>query len=198
MPADENAPFRRLVSVAAAHNVNPDGRFAIHAVVDALQPVIEPSQMERIEIQRRIVRELGFSRVSIVLAAMNPRPDNQPLEALLGPAQLDKIQIRDLRSPGIVPAGGVVFGNVFILRQMIDDAGAGVFPELVIVSMAHRLDQPGFVIGGEFQRRRSRAERQTADIFSNAIRPYRRGHGRRPGSMRHGTAAGPASGEPAE
>src|SRR5262249_25602789 len=42
-PADEDTALRRPVAVAAAHHEDPDRRLAVDAVVDPLQPPIEPA-----------------------------------------------------------------------------------------------------------------------------------------------------------
>ena len=99
----ENAALGCFVRITSAHHIDPHGRFAIHAIVNAPQPVIEPSKVKRREIERRVLGELRFSRVTEVLTAMDPWSNDQPLEAFLGPSQLDVIQVGDLSAPGIVP-----------------------------------------------------------------------------------------------
>ena len=59
--ADEDAAFRRLVRIAAAHHIDADRRLAVHAVVDSLQPMVEPAQMKRPEIERRVFGELRLA-----------------------------------------------------------------------------------------------------------------------------------------
>ena len=179
VPAHEDAALGRFVRIAAAHDVDPDGRLAVHSVVYALQPVIEPPQVKRREVERRVRGELRFAGVARVLTAMNPRSDDQPLQALLGPAQLDVIQVGDRSAPGVVPARGVVFRNVLVLRQVVHYAGAGVLPEGVVVAVAHRLDQPGFIIRGELERSRARTQRQAAHVIADVRSHVQRGQ-RRP------------------
>src|SRR4051794_16898620 len=103
MPSDEDAAFRSFVSVATAHHVNTNGRFAIYSVLDSLEPVIEPSQMESPKIQCRIFCELCLAGVIAILRAVNPRSDNQSLQVLLCFSQLNKIDISDLCAPRVVP-----------------------------------------------------------------------------------------------
>src|SRR5439155_16844293 len=68
--ADENAAFGRLVRVAAAHHKDANGRVAIHAVVETLEPVIEPAELEGGEIERRLRPELRLAGVAERLAAV--------------------------------------------------------------------------------------------------------------------------------
>ena len=90
---------------------------------------------------------------------MCPRSDDQPLQALLGLAQLDVVQVRDLHAPRVVPARHVIDRNVLVLRDMVDYARAVILPERVIVAVTHGLDQPRFVVGREFEWRGPRSER---------------------------------------
>src|SRR5215469_8847568 len=43
MSSDEDAAFRCLVGVAAAHDENSHGRLMIDAIFDSFQPMIEPA-----------------------------------------------------------------------------------------------------------------------------------------------------------
>src|SRR2546429_344219 len=82
-PADEHPTLRGLVSVTAAHDIDAHRCLAVDAVVDTLQPMIEPALLEGVEIDGRVGRELRIARVARVRAAMGPGSDNQPLRALL-------------------------------------------------------------------------------------------------------------------
>jgi len=119
MASYEDAAFRCFVGVASAHDVDEYGRLAIHSVVNALQPMIEPAQVKGGEIERRVVGELCLPGVTEILTAVDPWADDQALETLLGPAQLDEIYVGDLRSPGIVPTSGVVFRNILIFGEVV-------------------------------------------------------------------------------
>jgi len=61
----------------------------------------------------------------------------------------------------------MVDGDVLVVAQMIDDAGAVVLPEIVVVAVLHRLDEPGFVVGRELERRRARPQRQIPHVLIN-------------------------------
>ena len=145
--------------VAAAHDVDPHRRLPIDPVIDPLQPMLEPPQAPRIEIKAGIVCELRLTREASRLTAMCPRSDDQPLQALLGLAQLDVVQVRDLHAPRVVPARHVTDRNVLVLRDMVDYARAVILPERVIVAVTHGLDQPRFVVGREPEWRGPRSER---------------------------------------
>jgi hypothetical protein len=71
------------VGIAAAHNVDPDGRFALDSVIDALKPMVEPSGPKRIEIEGRVRRELRLSGETAGLTTVRPWSDNETLKALL-------------------------------------------------------------------------------------------------------------------
>jgi hypothetical protein len=60
MSTYKNAALRCLMSIAATHDIDPDGWFPVHAVVNTLQPMIKPSQMERHQIERSVVSELSL------------------------------------------------------------------------------------------------------------------------------------------
>src|SRR6516225_5361152 len=83
MAADEHAPFRRLVRVPSAHHVDPHRRLAVDTVVDALEPPIEPAQLEGVEIDGGIGRELRVPRVAETRAAVGPGAYDESLQALL-------------------------------------------------------------------------------------------------------------------
>lgn len=91
MAAYKNAALRRLMTTAATHDIDPDGWFPVHAVVNTFQPMIKPSQMERHQIEGSVVSELSLSGVAVVLTAMNPWSDDQPLQALRCFSQLNEI-----------------------------------------------------------------------------------------------------------
>ena len=74
--ADEDAAFGGLVRIAAAHDIDTNGRLAVHSVVDAFQPMVEPAQVEGPEIERGVFGELRFAGEVAVLRAVNPRPDD--------------------------------------------------------------------------------------------------------------------------
>src|SRR5207247_9805425 len=59
--ADKNPAFGCSVRVAAAHDEDADGRLAVHAVVDPLQPVVEPAPMEGLEIKAGVRSELRLA-----------------------------------------------------------------------------------------------------------------------------------------
>ena len=122
-------PCAVFVGVASAHHIDPHGRLAIHSVVDAFQPVIEPAQLKLREIERGILGKLRFAGVVQALRTMDPGADDESLKALLGFRRCWKIQIGDRRAPGIVPTGGVIFGNVLVLGQVVDYAAARVLPK---------------------------------------------------------------------
>lgn len=103
------------------------------------------------------------------IATVDPRADDQALETLLGPAQFDEVYVRNLRSPGVIPARCVVFGDIFIFGEVVHDTRAGVFPEVVVVAVAHGFDQPGFVIGCELERSRAGAQRERANVLADLI-----------------------------
>ena len=98
MASYEDAAFGCFVGIASAHDVNAHGRLAIRSVVNALQPMIKPSEVKRCEIERRVVGELRLPGVTEVFTAVDPRADDQALETLLGPAQFDEVYVRNLRS----------------------------------------------------------------------------------------------------
>src|SRR5947209_3637778 len=98
---------------------------------------------------------------------MSPGPDDELLRALLRARKLGEVQISYLRSQRVVPAGDVVHRNVLVLLEVIDDAGTHVFPEVVIVAMAHSLQQPEFVVGSKLQWCRAGPQRQHAYILQN-------------------------------
>ncbi len=50
---------------------------------------------------------------------------------------------------------------------MVDHARARIFPEVIIVAMAHGFDQPGFIIGSELERCGTGAQRQPADVVAD-------------------------------
>src|ERR1700680_935963 len=99
MTTDEDAPLRGFVAAAAAHDVNANGRFALHAVVHALEPMIEPALLERIEVDGRIRGELRLSGVAYARTAVSPGTDDEPLRALLVLAQSGEVQVRHLTRP---------------------------------------------------------------------------------------------------
>src|SRR5260370_10715864 len=167
MASYEDAAFRCFVGIASANDVNAQGRLAIHSVVNALQQMIKPSEVKRCKIERRVVGELGLPGVTEVFTAVDPRADDQALETLLGPAQFDEVYIRNLRSPGVIPARCVVFGHIFIFGEVVHDTRAGVLPEVVVVAVAHGFDQPGFVIGCELERSRAGAQRERANVLAD-------------------------------
>ena len=154
--------------------------------------------MERLQVERRVGGELRLARVAEVFGAVNPRPDDQPLQALLGFAQFDEVEVGNRSAPRIVPAGGVVFGNVLVLGQMIDHAGAVVLPEAVVIAVAHGLDQPGFIVRRELQRSGPGAQRQAryvvADVASQVEQRGCRGGIRRRARRGRGCVRGSGGG----
>src|SRR6516164_5616659 len=98
------------------------------------------------KIKRRIVSELSFASITGILLAVDPWSNDEPLQAFLALAQFDEIHIRHLRAPRVVPTGGVVFRDIFVFREMVHDAGTGIFPEVVVIAVAHGFDQPGLII----------------------------------------------------
>src|SRR5271165_214971 len=129
--------------------------------------MIEPSQVKRCDIERSVLSELRFTGVVEVLTAVDPWSHDQSLEAFLGPSQLDVIQVGDLSAPGIVPTRGVVLRNVLVLGQMVNYAGARILPESVVIAMAHRFNQPGFVIGSKLERSGARPQGKASHIFAD-------------------------------
>ena len=95
--ADENAALGCFVCVAAAHHINAAPAVPVDSVIDSFQPMIEPSQMECPKVQRCVFGELRFAGVVVVFGTVNPRPDDQSLQALFRLSQLYEIQIGDLR-----------------------------------------------------------------------------------------------------
>ena len=82
---------------------------------------------------------------------------------------------------------------------MIDDARAVVLPEVIVVAVAHRFDEPRLVVGREPQRGRPSTERQPANVLTHvgAHVGQRGGRGRigcrtRGGSHRVGCSGGVA------
>src|ERR1700680_4227284 len=153
MTTDEDAPLRGFVAAAAAHDVNANGRFALHAVVHALEPMIEPALLERIEVDGRIRRELRLSGVAYARTAVSPGTDDEPLRALLVLAQSGEVQVRHLQGPGVVPTRHVVDGDVLVVGEGTADLDPHLLPHRILAAMAHGLDQPLLVVGGELQRR---------------------------------------------
>ena len=90
--------------------------------------------------------------------------------------------------------------HVFPLGQVIDDARAVILPEVVVVAVAHRFDQPGLVIGRELERRRTGLERQRADVVLHVQSHLgqRRGHRRIADRARRGRGGGGRPGGVAE
>src|SRR6516164_6391870 len=82
-PADEHAALRGLVRVPSSHDVDAHRRLAIDAVVDALEPAIEPTQLEGVEIDGGIGLELRVAGVAETRAAVGPGADDEPLQTLL-------------------------------------------------------------------------------------------------------------------
>ena len=81
---------RRLVPPAvAAHGENPDFGFIGLPVLLALQPVVEPAQMNRPDVQHRLLRELQIpqARLRIGRPGMVPRTHEQPLFVAPGRAR---------------------------------------------------------------------------------------------------------------
>jgi len=140
MAADEHAPFRRLVRVPSAHHVDPHRRLAVDTVVDALEPPIEPAQLEGVEIDGGIGRELRVPRVAETRAAVGPGAYDESLQALLVRAEPGEVQVRDLQRPGVVPAGHVIDGDVLVVIEMIDDFHAHVAVEGIAAAVAHGTD----------------------------------------------------------
>src|SRR5579862_9581353 len=81
--ADEHPAFGSLVRIAAAHHVDVYGRLALDAVVDALQPVVEPTLLECLEIDGRIGRELRLSGEVGFRTTVSPRANDEALQAVL-------------------------------------------------------------------------------------------------------------------
>src|SRR3954447_85842 len=81
--ADKNPSFWRFVSVSTAHHIDPDRRLPIYAVIDSLQPVIEPSCPPRIHGECGVGCELCVAGKGTALSPVCPRADNQSLQAPL-------------------------------------------------------------------------------------------------------------------
>jgi hypothetical protein len=135
--------------------------------------------MERPQVQRRVIRELCFARVVLVLSTVKPWPDDESLQTLLRLSESNEIDVCDLRAPGIVPAGRVLFRHLFVFGKVIHDAGTGALPEAVVISVAQRLNQPCLVRGCKLQRRGSGTQRQSTNIILNVL-----AHLYKPGSSR--------------
>src|SRR5262249_3538851 len=99
----------------------------------------------------------------------SPRSDDQSLQALFWLSQFHVIEIGNLCAPRVIPASYVVHRNVFVLRQMIDDARAVVFPELIVITVTHGMDQPIFVIRSELEWRGAGTKWQPAHIFLDSV-----------------------------
>src|SRR5215472_12231245 len=139
--------------------------------------MIEPSQMKHWKIKCSVVSELSFAGIAGILPAVYPRPNDESLQAFLVLAQLDEIHICHLRGPRVVPTGGVVFRDIFVFREMVHDAGTGIFPEVVVIAVAHGFDQPGLIIGSKLQRRCSGAQRQRANVIADLVSHVNKGFG---------------------
>ena len=201
---DEDPPLGRPARVPAAHHEDAHGCAALDPVVRALQPAVEPALAERVHVESRVGAELGVAGERHLLSAVRPRPDDQPVRATLGSAQLDVVEVRHRRPPRVVPAGHVVHGHVLVLGEMVDHGGSHVRPECVGVPVAHRLDQPLLVVGGEAQRGGAGTQRQRRHEVANAQAqllegrgggrrrggPQRRGAGIRPCARRHAGCPG--------
>jgi len=167
MAADEQPTFRRFVRVAATHHIDADRRFAVHTVVDSFEPVIEPAQMKRRQIERRVAGELSLAGIGDVFGAVDPGADDQALEALFGFPQFDKIEVGNRCAPRVVPARRVVFRNVLVLAEVVDHTRTVVLPEFVVIAVAHGLDQPRFVIRRQFERRGSGSKRKASYVVAD-------------------------------
>ncbi len=178
---DKEPSLRGLVRVAAAHHEDTHRRLAVHAVLEALQPAIEPPQTKRVHVQGRRRTELGDPEKLWSLAAMRPRTDNQPLQALLRFRQLDIVEVRDLCAPRVVPAGDVIRRHVLVLGEVIDDARSHAGPEVVVVAVAHGFNQPVLIVRRKFERRGPGPQRQRHRVVPHARAQLLQGRNRRRG-----------------
>src|SRR6185369_1878424 len=94
--ADEDPPFRRAVAVATAHHEDTHRRLAIDAVVRALEPAIEPAELERLDVDGGIAAELRLAREAAPLPAVRPRPHDQAQRALLRLGELHVVEVGGL------------------------------------------------------------------------------------------------------
>ena len=97
---------------------------------------------------------------------MSPGTDHQPLGRFLGPRQRLVVH-GDLTRPGVIPARDMKHRNVGIVVDVINDRHSLRVPERRLGSAAHRLDQPGLVLGHDPQRRRPRAKRQAVGVLTD-------------------------------
>ena len=97
MSAHEYSAFRGLMGITPSHHVNPHRGFTIDAVVDVLQPTVEPTALEFPHLESRIGGELGVPRVAGGGSAVLPRSYDELLEAVFVLAQADIVEICVLR-----------------------------------------------------------------------------------------------------
>ena len=163
-PAVAQPAIRRLSPVPAPHDEDLYRRFPLHPVFDALEPAVEPAQPPLVEGEGGFGREFDFSSSRGTLASMSPWPHDKPLRRLLGPGK--DLPVEDvLAAPGVIPTRDMVDRHIGIALHVVDHRVAGLFPEAVIISVAHRLDEPSFVLGDVLQGSRSSPKGQVEQVL---------------------------------
>ncbi len=134
-------------SAAAAHEEPSDGRHAGRARLPALEPLVEPVQMEAVQThQRRLRSQIRIAGDLLLggVGAVHPGTHDHLHRSLLGlPQGLEGLQRG--AGVGVVPASDQEDGDVRVLLQELLDGEPGLFPELVVVSVPDQLQRPALV-----------------------------------------------------
>ena len=155
----------------AAHHEDFHRRVVLDAVLNSLQPAVIPAQAKFKAVDRGARAEVGVAVHRHHVRAMNPRPEDHPHRPALVLRQR-RVAHGGLPRPRVVPSADQEHRHILVCVDVVGQAEAGLLPVCVVLAMAHRMDDPLFILGCEAKRRRAFANREVGDVAADIRRAF--------------------------